>query len=241
MITGKTKIDCKFKSPHSIKITKKKLKRLTQCRYLVMELAKSGTLEELLMERENNVIPLNQARYVFVELLQALEYIHSKGIVHGDIKPDNILLTEEGKIKVADFGASFRANASDSEEEEDSDEIGNFSSFTKPKCGKGQGCMAFQPPEVVGGEVNFKQAAEMLDIWASGLVLYLMVVGTYPFIGETLPQIVENIVNIRIDIPATLDPMLRDLLTSIFSKQPEDRPTISQLISHPFVFRSSGC
>lgn len=166
----------------------------------------------LLERAPNRILPLCQARSIFTQLLDALGYLHSIGIVHRDIKPDNILINERGKIKLSDFGSAVDLKVNDN-----------------PK--KSAGCVAFQPPEVVSGTQN--GASYCIDLWQAGLLLYIMAVGKYPFDGSALQSLIENISNCSFTIPDTLDSQLADLIRNMLCLKSEERLTIEKINEHP--------
>lgn len=99
--------------------------------YLVMEYCVGG-LQEMLESVEDKKFPLFQAHFYFLQLLDGLEYLHGSGVVHKDIKPANLLLTQNQTLKISDFGV---AEAIDVFAEDD-------------QISTGQGSPAFQPPEI---------------------------------------------------------------------------------------------
>ena len=139
-----------------------------------------------------------------------LEAVHYQGIIHRDIKPDNLLLSDDQVLKIGDFGVSEM--------------------FGKPdnmKVSKSAGSPAFMPPELCGkhGEVSGTAA----DIWSMGVTLYCLKYGKIPF---NRPGVLEIYDAIRLDepvLPEDEDPAFVDLLTKILEKDPERRITIPQL------------
>ncbi len=96
----------------------------------------------------------------------------SEQIIHRDIKPGNLLVTAEGNLKVADFGVSFMYDGED-------DTVRSSA-----------GTSAFLAPEVCSGK---GASGKMVDVWATGVTLYMMLVGRVPFWAETVPEIYEKI------------------------------------------------
>ena len=131
--------------------------------YIVMELVKGHTLRELLQQ---GVIDQDQALEITAGILEALEYSHLKGIVHRDIKPGNIMITDNGEVKVMDFGIA-RALA----------DIGATMTNTWNVVGTAQ----YLSPEQATGE----PADSRSDIYSVGCVLYEMLCGEPPFTGDT--------------------------------------------------------
>ena len=121
--------------------------------------------------------------------------MHSHGVIHKDIKPGNLLLDTAGVLKIADFGVAEKLELF-----APCDTI-----YTS------QGTPAFQPPEVAQGASQF--AGFKLDIWSSGITLYNFVTGIYPFEGETIFRLFENIAKGEFEVPRNdVDPLLENLI-----------------------------
>ena len=130
-------------------------------RYLVMEYVQGKTLKEVIQERGKLTSPL--ACQITIRILSALEHAHRNGIVHRDIKPQNILVHADGHIKVADFGIARIANSS-----------------TLTRGDNVMGSVHYFSPEQARGE----NAQATSDIYSTGVVLYEMLTGRVPFDGD---------------------------------------------------------
>ena len=130
-------------------------------RYLVMEYVQGKTLKEVIQERGKLSAPL--ACQIAIRILSALEHAHRNGIVHRDIKPQNILVHADGHIKVADFGIARIANSS-----------------TLTKGDNVMGSVHYFSPEQARGE----GANATSDIYSTGIVLYEMLTGRVPYDGD---------------------------------------------------------
>ena len=130
-------------------------------RYLVMEYVQGKTLKEVIQERGKLNAPL--ACQIAIRILSALEHAHRNGIVHRDIKPQNILVHADGHIKVADFGIARIANSS-----------------TLTKGDNVMGSVHYFSPEQARGE----GANATSDIYSTGIVLYEMLTGRVPYDGD---------------------------------------------------------
>ncbi|MBQ9251997.1 MAG: Stk1 family PASTA domain-containing Ser/Thr kinase [Clostridia bacterium] len=131
-------------------------------RYLVMEYVQGKTLKEVIQERGKLSAPL--ASQIAIRILSALEHAHRNGIVHRDIKPQNILVHADGHIKVADFGIARIAD-----------------SATLTRGDMVMGSVHYFSPEQARGE----GASATSDIYSTGVVLYEMLTGRVPFDGES--------------------------------------------------------
>ncbi len=130
-------------------------------RYLVMEYVQGKTLKEVIQERGKLSAPL--ACQISIRILSALEHAHRNGIIHRDIKPQNILVHADGHIKVADFGIARIANSS-----------------TLTKGDNVMGSVHYFSPEQARGE----GANATSDIYSTGIVLYEMLTGRVPYDGD---------------------------------------------------------
>lgn len=135
-------------------------------RYLVMELVTGKTLKQVIQERGR--ISPTAAAQITLRILSAIQHAHQNGIIHRDIKPQNILVNEEGQIKVADFGIARIADSSTLT-------VGNHV----------MGTVHYYSPEQASGQ----SADERSDIYSVGVVLYEMLTGRMPFNGDTIVSI----------------------------------------------------
>ncbi|KAL6043927.1 Serine/threonine-protein kinase stk11 [Balamuthia mandrillaris] len=182
--------------------------------YIVLEHVGGGTLQDLLNRVSPSRLSLKQARSFFLDLINGLEYIHGQGVVHRDIKPGNLMITEEGKLKISDFGVAEQLSAYDDP---------SYSSKT-------QGSPAFQPPEVASGAERITGVKG--DVWAAGVSLYYIITGKYPFEGSTVYTLFENIAKADYNIPAWVDRPLADLLHGMLEPDKEKRFSIAKIKSH---------
>ncbi|WP_366921597.1 Stk1 family PASTA domain-containing Ser/Thr kinase [Metallumcola ferriviriculae] len=130
--------------------------------YLVIEYVKGATLKDYI--REHAPLGINDVVGIAIQICDALEHAHENGIIHRDIKPQNILLTPSGRVKVTDFGIARASTAA-----------------TVTYTGSIVGSVHYLSPEQAKGET----ADEKSDIYAAGVVLYEMTTGQLPYSGET--------------------------------------------------------
>ncbi|XP_031387901.1 serine/threonine-protein kinase GRIK1 isoform X2 [Punica granatum] len=161
----------------------------------------------------------NTARKYLRDIVSGLTYLHAHNIVHGDIKPDNLLVTRAGTVKIGDFSVSQVF-------EDDNDELR-----------RSPGTPVFTAPECCLGLTYHGRAA---DTWAVGVTLYCMVLGHYPFLGETLQDTYDKIVHSPLVLPDTMNPQLRNLLEGILCKDPTQRLTLEAVASHEWLIGEDG-
>uniref|UniRef100_A0A803LDE2 Protein kinase domain-containing protein n=1 Tax=Chenopodium quinoa TaxID=63459 RepID=A0A803LDE2_CHEQI len=159
------------------------------------------------------------ARKYLRDIVSGLMYLHSHNIVHMDIKPQNLLVSRNGTVKIADFSVSQVF-------EEDNDELR-----------RSPGTPVITAPECCLGLTYRGKAA---DTWAVGITLYCMIMGKFPFIGETLQDTYDKIVNDPIDLPENINPQLRNLLEGLLCKDPDQRLTLNMVAEHPWVIGEEG-
>ena len=194
--------------------------------YIVLEYC-CAVLKDMLDESDLKRFPIWQAHFYFAQLMDGLEYLHSNRIVHKDIKPGNLLLDTAGVLKIADFGV---AEVLDLFAEDDT-------------CKTSQGTPAFQPPEIANGQESF--SGFMVDVWSSGITLFHFVTGAYPFEGDTIFRLFENIGRCEFDFPDAsapdIDPILENLIRGMLAKDPEERLSVKQIQNHDWCRKKHPC
>lgn len=185
---------------------------------LVMEYVEGGDCATLL--KTIGPLPSDMARFYFAETVLAVEYLHSYGIVHRDMKPDNLLITALGHIKLTDFGLSkmgLMSLATNLYE-------GYIDSETRQFSDK----QVFGTPEYIAPEVILRQGyGKPVDWWSMGIILYEFLVGCVPFFGETPEELFAHTVNDDIDWPSDEDwyvaPEAKNLISQLLQQNPRDR------------------
>ncbi|KAJ3218222.1 hypothetical protein HDU67_006331 [Dinochytrium kinnereticum] len=147
--------------------------------------------------------------------------VHEHDIVHRDIKPDNLLISKEGILKIVDFGVSEMFSS------------GNDSSKNSA------GSPAFFAPELCTanhGSVSAKAA----DIWAMGVTLFCLLYGTLPFSGASIIDLYEAIKEAKLIIPSEISPAITNLLKQLFEKDPAERITMDGLRTNEWVTKNGN-
>lgn len=186
--------------------------------YMVFEFCPDGTVIDIKLNKSVEPLPEDVARLYFVQVLMGIEYLHENEVVHRDIKPDNILLSDDRKTcKIVDFGVSEM--------------------FLKPgddTMQKSAGSPAFMSPELcTAGHAEYHGKSD--DIWSFGVTLYCMVVGHLPFNKDNFYELYQSIKNDDPDYPSHLSADLKDLLQKMLAKDPQKRITVPQMREHPWT------
>jgi serine/threonine-protein kinase len=183
-------------------------------RALVMELVDGPTLAERIAQRP---IPLDEALLIARQIAEGFEYAHERGVIHRDLKPANIKITQEGKVKILDFGL---AKAMTGETATTTDQA-NFPTLTMTATAAGiiLGTAAYMAPEQAKGKPVDRRA----DIWAFGIVLLEMLTGRQVYSGETVSEILAAVIMKDPDLsalPAGTPPHVRSLLRRCLVRDP---------------------
>lgn len=188
-------------------------------------------LHDLLQEQADGRFHCSQmVRNLFGQLATGLAYLHSVGIVHRDVKPQNVLITNCGTVKLIDFGVSLALS------------VWHLTGF----CRHSEGSPLFQAPELIdssaiSGEASAAPVASnfKVDVWAAGVTLYLMLFGEYPFQDDNLLGLYDKILSDELDFPKHVEiPSKRvacDLLASMLDKSSANRATIEEALGHPWL------
>ena len=172
--------------------------------YIVMEHVDGITLKEYIEQQK--VLRWKEAVHFTVQILRALQHAHDKGIVHRDIKPQNIMLLEDGTIKVADFGIARFARASQ-----------------HTVTDKAIGSVHYISPEQAKGEVSDEKS----DIYSIGVMLYEMTTGTLPFDADSPVSVALKQIQSQAKRPRAINPDipegLEDITIRAMQKDPARR------------------
>jgi serine/threonine protein kinase len=185
-----------------------------QTAMMVMEYVNGETLDVLL--RKARVLPPQRALAILQSVLDALDFMHSKGIVHRDLKPSNIMVSYDGFVKVMDFGiAKMQGDNS------------------KTKTGIRIGTLWYMSPEQIKGE----KATTLSDIYSIGVTMYQMLTGVVPFDGDTEFEIMKGHIEKKPVPPwkinKELDITIGEVVLKAISKNPRDRfQSVKELLAN---------
>ncbi|XP_034106582.1 uncharacterized protein LOC117569505 [Drosophila albomicans] len=199
----------KLKHPHIIKLYQ--VMETKNMIYIVSEYASQGEIFDYIAKYGR--MSESAARFKFWQIISAVEYCHKKGIVHRDLKAENLLLDFSMNIKIADFG---------------------FSNHFKPGellatwCGS----PPYAAPEVFEGK---QYTGPEIDIWSLGVVLYVLVCGALPFDGSTLQSLRDRVLSGRFRIPFFMSSECEHLIRRMLVLEPTRRYTIEQIKRHRWM------
>eukprot|EP00759_Apiculatamorpha_spiralis_P051935 PhF_6_TR5550/c0_g1_i5/m.7921 len=210
-----------IKDPHATKL------------YMVMEYMEGGVLAKTPNLNEQHSThtppPVDRIREMFLDVLFGLQFLHGKGVVHMDIKPENILVGKNGECKLADFGVCAVLN--------DTFEPTN-NNRTSDVIHSTHGTPLFFAPEMLSGE-SFRGKAT--DVWALGVTLFIVMFGRLPFGGSNLEEYNNNV---RYDnsygglggelFSSAYPRELVDVVQRMLEKNPMERISVRELVRHPF-------
>lgn len=197
---------------HEVMATKTKI-------YLVMEYAKGG---ELFNKVTKGKLQEDVARKYFLQLINAVELCHSRGVYHRDLKPENILLDENDNLKVSDFGLSALTECRHSD------------GLLHTTCGT----PAYVAPEII--ERNGYDGIGA-DIWSCGVVLFVLLAGYLPFHDSNLMEMYRKIGRGEFKFPSWFSPKVRKLVSKMLDPNPSSRISIAKIKECSWFKRGLEC
>lgn len=147
---------------------------------------------------------------MFGQIVSAVKYCHNLDIIHGDIKPDNVLIDEKGNMKLTDFGLAIKISPG-------------------TLLVQRRGTKNFWAPELMLGE---PYDGRKTDVWSLGVLLYFITTGYYPFSGITFQVIKSKVTTGTYRIPSYFSAQLENLIYQILIVPPEKRPYIEDIERH---------
>merc|ERR1711915_103281 len=181
--------------------------------YFVMDFVNGGELFYHL--QKEGVFPPDRVKFYAAEIVLGIEYLHSRGIIYRDLKPENLLLNSEGHICMTDFGISKEGLAAKDDR-------------TSTFCGTPE----YLAPEVLEGKSYGKE----VDWWSLGTLMYEMLTSLPPFYCEDVQLMYAKIMKEDLDLASKFDdPEVVDLITKLLARDPTDRLASPESIkAHPY-------
>ncbi|EJD39005.1 Pkinase-domain-containing protein, partial [Auricularia subglabra TFB-10046 SS5] len=176
--------------------------------WLVTELCAGGELFDYLVEKGR--LSEDETRALFGQLCLAVAYIHDKGVVHRDLKLENVLLDERCRVKLGDFGFTREFERG---------------SLLDTFCGT----TGYASPEMLLGK---KYHGQEVDVWSLGIILYALLTGTLPFDDDDEDEMRDKIIKGEYEDPEWLTADARDLIRRVLVQDETKRLTIAQILAH---------
>ena len=181
---------------------------------IIMEYAKNGNLFQNIIEKKINLSEEQIFDY-FIQVINAVYYLHQNNIIHRDIKPENILIAENNILKLCDFGWAKELT------------LENRSTF----CGT----MEYMAPEIVYSE-NYDYS---VDMWSLGILFYELLFGHSPFKGKNTKNVIMNIKSHDIIYDKHVSNSCKDLIEKLLNVNPQKRLKIKDIIQHRFIRKNA--
>ena len=178
--------------------------------YMVLEYVQNGDLLDYICSRKR--LSEWTSRMFYMDILSAMSACHKRGIIHRDIKCENVLIDANYRLKLADFGFA-RVQLSNE--------------LSRTYCGS----LAYTAPEVILEKPYVGKGA---DVWSSGVVLYAMLSGRLPF-NDSSTKAMIGYINDGVVIPSYFTTACRDMVIKILTIDPKKRLSIEQILQHPFM------
>jgi len=157
--------------------------------------------------------------HVAMQAAKGIEYIHKMGVVHRDIKPDNLLVTKDWVVKVADFGVSKKI---------DQKTDGGLLKDTA-------GTYPFMSPQIANGD---SYEGKMADVWALGITVFALTFATVPYYNTAHAQLFELIKTEPVKFPKEVDDLSKDFMLSMLEKDTKKRITLDKLQQHKWILEA---
>lgn len=217
--------------------------------FLVLEYCQYGEIDwklynhyhEKYFKEEGRGITLNM---ILRDVINGLEYLHTyKHIIHRDLKPSNLLISKDRTIKISDFGVSLILENNANDEKELGKTMGTPAFFAPELCQfVNNRLLMFNDFDLQKSKIDAR-----IDIWSLGVILYCLIFHQLPFDGRNEFSLFKNIVNGELLFPKTKESshvkaddlhelkLLKNLISRLLSKNPNDRPTIIEIKEDPFT------
>lgn len=201
--------------------------------YYVLDLCSGGELLGVL--KKTGTFDEECTRFYGAQILDAIQYMHSRGVIHRDLKPENVLLDDQMHIKITDFGTAKllddpRAPQPPLSNDRSPIEGGKSGQGDNNRAASFVGTAEYVSPELL----THKTACKASDIWAFGCIIYQLLAGRPPFKAATEYLTFQKIVNLEYEFPPGFPPAARDLVERCLVLDPSRRLTIDHIKNHEF-------
>ena len=179
--------------------------------YVIMEFCPNGDLFQYVVDRDR--LSEDEAKPIIKQILETMNYIHSMGVSHRDMKPENILIDQLGRIKISDFGLSrfFGKNK-----------------LVNTPCGS----PCYASPECISGR---PYNGITTDIWSCGVILYAMLTGQLPWTKRNQTQLFQQIKRGEYSVPSYISPEGQNMIKSLMTVNIENRYTADMALKDPWL------
>ncbi|XP_051943243.1 serine/threonine-protein kinase PLK3 [Hippocampus zosterae] len=178
--------------------------------YIFLELCSRKSLAHIWKARHTLTEP--EVRYYLKQIISGLKYLHSRGILHRDLKLGNFFVNENMELRLGDFGLAAKLETVEQRK--------------KTICGTPN----YLAPEVLNRQGHGTES----DVWSLGCVMYTLMCGNPPFETLDLKETYKCIKEVRYNLPSGLSPAAQKLISSILQKSPSDRLGLDQILNHEF-------
>ncbi|KAJ9138578.1 Pkinase-domain-containing protein [Coniochaeta hoffmannii] len=199
--------------------------------YYVLDLCNGGELLGVL--KKTGTFDVECTRFYGAQILDAIEYMHSRGVIHRDLKPENVLLDDQMHIKITDFGtAKLLPDPRDPrpQAEVNTPQDMGQDNGTSRRAASFVGTAEYVSPELL----TDKSAGKPSDLWAFGCIIYQLLAGRPPFKGGSEYLTFQKIVNLDYTFPEGFPPAARDLVERCLVLDPARRLTVEHIKNHEF-------
>lgn len=195
--------------------------------YYVLDLCNGGELLGVL--KKSGTFDEECSRFYGAQILDAIEYMHSRGVIHRDLKPENVLLDDQMHIKITDFGTA-KLLMSEPREAKPPEEMDNMRNEDGQRAASFVGTAEYVSPELLTN----KSVGKPSDLWAFGCIIYQLLAGRPPFKGGSEYLTFQRIVSLEYEFPEGFPAAARDLVERCLVLDPARRLTIEHIKNHEF-------